>query len=58
MGIIVFLAGLITILGTAGFIESESTITNVNSFAIVAQLAGGFLLMYLGVEELSQENNG
>jgi len=57
MGIIVFLAGLITVLGTLGFVESESTITNVNSIAIFIQFVGGFFLMYLGTE-LLQENNG
>ena len=57
MGIIVFLAGLITVLGTLGFVESESTITNVNSIAIFIQFVGGFFLMYLGTE-LFQENNG
>lgn len=57
MGIIVFIAGLLTVLGTVGFVETESTVNNVNAIAIVIQFAGGFLLMYLGTE-LLQENNG
>jgi hypothetical protein len=57
MGIIVFLAGLLTVLGTAGFVESEYTISNVNSIAIFIQFAGGFFLMFIGTE-LLQENNG
>lgn len=57
MGIIVFIAGLLTVLGTVGFVETESTVNNLNAIAIVIQFAGGFLLMYLGTE-LLQENNG
>ena len=56
MGIVAFIAGLITVMGTLGFIESESAINNLNTISIVIQFAGGFFLMYLGTEIL-QENN-
>lgn len=57
MGIIAILMGLITVSGTLGYIETESTITNVNTIAIIAQFAGGFLLMYLGIEILQENTN-
>jgi threonine/homoserine/homoserine lactone efflux protein len=56
MGILAFVIGLITVIGTAGFIESHSTINNLNTISIVIQFAGGFFLMFLGTEML-QENN-
>lgn len=57
MGIIAFIAGLITVMGTLGFIETESTITNLNTISIVIQLAGGLFLTWLGTEFMLLENN-
>jgi hypothetical protein len=55
MGMFAFLIGLIVVTGTAGFIESQSTINNLNTIAIVIQFAGGLFLMYLGTEILHEE---
>ena len=57
MGMFAFIAGLITVMGTMGYIESESTINNLNTIAIVAQIVGGLLLMYLGTEILQENDN-
>jgi len=57
MGMFAFIAGLLTVMGTMGYLESESTINNLNTIAIVAQIAGGLFLMYLGTEILQENNN-
>ena len=57
MGMFAFIAGLITVMGTMGYLESQSTINNLNTIAIVAQIAGGLFLMYLGTEILQENNN-
>jgi hypothetical protein len=57
MGMFAFLIGLIVVAGTAGFIESQSTINNLSTIAIVAQIAGGLFLMYLGTEIMQENNN-
>ena len=56
MGMITFFAGLLVVLGTVGFIESDSVINNVNTIAIAIQLILGFFLMYLGTEMLQESN--
>jgi hypothetical protein len=55
MGMFAFITGLITVMGTMGYLESQSTINNLNTIAIVAQIAGGLFLMYLGTEILQEE---
>jgi len=57
MGMFAFIAGLVTVMGTMGYLESESTINNLNTIAIAAQIAGGLFLMYLGTEILQENNN-
>ena len=57
MGMFAFIAGLITVMGTMGYLESQSTINNLNTIAIVAQIAGGLFLMYLGTEIMQEHNN-
>jgi threonine/homoserine/homoserine lactone efflux protein len=57
MGMFAFIAGLITVMGTMSYLESQSTINNLNIIAIVIQFAGGLFLMYLGTEILQENTN-